>query len=165
MTSPQEHDPQETDPAAPPGNFTAAEPQGTLTAAQHEILTALWNSGPAGLTVAEIRQALEPARNVGRTTVLNLVDRLEKRGWLRRKAEGASFRYTAAVSRAWTESRLATGFVEEFFGGSAAHAVQSLLGSQKLSADDIDRLRRLLDDADHSPPAALDPGPDAGASR
>lgn len=157
MTSPQEPFP--GDPQEP----LAADPQGTLTAAQHEILSALWNAGPEGLTVAEIRQALEPARNVGRTTVLNLVDRLEKRGWLRRKAEGASFRYTAAVTRDWTAGRLATGFVDEFFGGSAAHAVRSLLGAQKLSADDIDRLRRLLDDADDSPPAPT--GRDAGASR
>ena len=43
------------------------------------------------MTVAEIWQAIGASRAIGRTTVLNQVDRLEKRGWLRRVAgEGAT---------------------------------------------------------------------------
>jgi len=59
-------------------------PKGSLTAAQYEIMAAVWNAGDAGVTVAEIWQAIAESRTIGRTTVLNQVDRLEKRGWLRR---------------------------------------------------------------------------------
>jgi predicted transcriptional regulator len=123
------------------------EPKGTLTGPQYEIMSLIWDAGDAGLGVTDIWQAIADRREVTRTTVLNLVDRLEKRYWLRRTAQGNSFRYTAAVSREWAESRLASGFIGEFFGGSATQMVQSLLGARELSGDDIDQLRRLLDSA------------------
>ena len=122
-------------------------PQGTLTAAQYEIMVAVWDAGDAGIGVTDIWQATSSRREVTRTTVLNLVDRLEKRGWLRRTVEGNTYRYTAAIPRHRAESKLASGFLSEFFDGSAAQMVQSLLGSDELSGADIGRLRRLLDDA------------------
>jgi predicted transcriptional regulator len=124
-----------------------ADPQGTLTAAQYEILSLVWDAGDAGMGVTDLWQAIAARRDVARTTVLNLVDRLEKRGWLRRKPVGNSYRYTAAVPRAQAESQLAAGFVGEYFGGSASNLFQSLLGSEELSVDEIDRLRKLLDNA------------------
>ncbi|HEX8912870.1 MAG TPA: BlaI/MecI/CopY family transcriptional regulator [Humisphaera sp.] len=123
------------------------DPEGTLTAAQYEILAVAWDAGDAGVGVADVWRAVAARRPVARTTVLNLVDRLEKRGWLRRRPDGNSYRYTAAVARDWAESRLAAGFLGEYFGGSATQMVQSLLGAKELTGDDIDRLRKLLDDA------------------
>jgi predicted transcriptional regulator len=123
-------------------------PDGSLTPAQYEILDAVWNTGRAGATVAEIWQAVTRQRPVARTTVLNLVDRLEKRGWLQRRDEppGAN-RFVAAVSRRRAHSALASDFVHDFFDGSASNLVMSLLGSNRLDLREIERLRRLLDDA------------------
>ncbi|QOV89041.1 BlaI/MecI/CopY family transcriptional regulator [Humisphaera borealis] len=123
------------------------DPQGTLTAAQYEIMVVVWDAGDAGVGVTDIWQATAGRREVARTTVLNLVDRLEKRGWLRRTADGNSYRYTAAIPRSQAESKLASGFLSEFFDGSAVQMVQSLLGSDELSGADIGKLRRLLDEA------------------
>ena len=119
-------------------------PEGTLTPAQYEIMEVVWEAGRGGASVAEIWQAISASRNVARTTILNLVDRLEKRGWLNRKERGGANRYIAAVSRKKTNTTLASGFVDEFFGGSAADLVMSLLGTRKLDADEISRLKRLL---------------------
>jgi len=119
-------------------------PKGNLTPTQHEILEALWQRGSAGATVAEIWQVISAERPVGRTTILNLVRRLERRGWLvRRRGQGAD-RYLAAVSRQQTAALLANSFVDDFFGGSASNLVMSLLGSGQLNPDEIRRLRRLL---------------------
>lgn len=121
-------------------------PRGDLTPVQHEIMVLVWEAGESGLSVAHIWQTIAGRRDVTRTTVLNLVDRLEKRGWLERQPVGDVFHYKAAVDRAATESRLATGFVSEFFGGSLAHLVQSLLGADEVSPADLERMRRLLAD-------------------
>ena len=59
-------------------------PEGALTAAQFEIMEFVWKHGRRGATVAEVWQEISKTRDVARTTVLNLVDRLERRGWLRR---------------------------------------------------------------------------------
>ncbi len=119
-------------------------PQGNLTPAQHEIMEVVWERGKAGATVVEIWREIAATRPVIRTTVLNLVDRLEKRGWLVRRQTGGVYHYAASMSRDKTAVRLAGEFVDDFFGGSATNLVMSLLGSKRLTPGDIERLRRLL---------------------
>ena len=124
-----------------------AKPEGKLTPVQFEIMQLIWNS-TRGLTIGEIWDAIRVGRDVSRTTVLNLVDRLEKRAWLKRRKDQGVFRYAAAVQRESVETQLASDFVAEFFDGSAANLVMSLLGSQRISKSDIQRLKRLLDEKD-----------------
>ena len=126
-------------------------PEGTLTAAQHETLEVIWLGPASGMTVTEVWQAIVENREVTRTTVLNQVDRLEKRGWLRRKKNADGFRYSATQSRAKAARQLAEDFVDSFFGGSASELVMSLLGSKKLKPTDVDRLRDLLESEMPSP--------------
>ncbi len=128
------------------------KPEGNLTSAQHEIMEVVWQSGPGGATVAEVWQAVSEKRPVGRTTILNLVDRLEKRGWLIRREQEKPARYLAALDREKTAALLATEFVNDFFGGSASQLVMSLLGSKRLAPDDVRRLRRALESASESGP-------------
>jgi predicted transcriptional regulator len=122
-----------------------SSPEGSLTAVQHEILEAVWGNAAQGATVAEIWQAIAAGRRVGRTTILNLVDRLEKRGWLVRRDAQKPCHYLAALGRAETAALLAHGFVDDFFGGSASNLVMSLLGSRRLKPQEIEQLRRVLD--------------------
>ncbi len=122
-------------------------PEGSLTSAQYEILEVIWDRGDDGASVAEIWQQITPRRDVGRTTILNLVDRLDKRGWLIRRGAEKPARYTAALSREETSALLAGGFVDDFFGGKASHLVMSLLGARRLRPEEINELRHLLDSA------------------
>lgn len=136
------------------------KPEGRLTPVQFEILQLLWDrdteistskfpkglTPPPGMTVAELWESIREDRDVSRTTVLNLVDRLEKRNWLRRKKVERVFRYTACVDRASTEGRLASDFVGEFFEGSPSSLVLSLLGAKSISKAELQRLKALLDD-------------------
>ena len=122
-------------------------PAGDLTPAQYEILAVAWDGPVAGMTVAEMWQAIADRRSVTRTTVLNLVDRLEKRGWLTRESVSGVYRYRPTIDRQAVAGRLAAGFVADFFGGSPMQFVQSLLGSEDVSTADIDRLQRILSEA------------------
>jgi BlaI family transcriptional regulator, penicillinase repressor len=124
-----------------------AAPEGKLTPVQFEIMQLVWDS-PKGLTIGEIWQAIRAIRAVSRTTVLNLVDRLEKRAWLKRGKVRGVFRYTPAVRRQAVEERLAADFVDEFFEGSATNLVMSLLGGQRISKSDVERLKRLMDEGE-----------------
>jgi predicted transcriptional regulator len=125
------------------------EPKGSLTAAQYEIMAVVWKAGAAGVTVAEIWQAIAECRTIGRTTVLNQVDRLEKRGWLRRLPGDGSTRFRAAQSKEDASRQLVAGFVSDYFDGSSADLVSALLGSDAcaLTRKEVDRLRKLLDQA------------------
>jgi predicted transcriptional regulator len=123
------------------------KPEGTLTSAQHEIMAVVWQSAAQGATVSAIWQAVAAQRQVGRTTILNLVDRLERRGWLVRRDRAKPCHYLAALSREETAVFLAGGFVDDFFAGSASNLVMSLLGSKRLKPGEIERLRSVLESA------------------
>ena len=124
-------------------------PKGNLTAAQYEIMSAVWDAGDAGISVADIWQTIAQARPIGRTTVLNQVDRLEKRGWLVRVAGDGATRFRAAVPKQDASRQLVADFVSDYFQGSAVDLVSALLGSDALSLTkkDIGRLRQMLDEA------------------
>jgi len=127
------------------------KPQGSLTSTQFEILNVVWNYGTAGATVAEIWHAFSARRPVGRTTILNHVDRLEKRGWLIRREQESPLRYLATLRREETVTLLASEFVDGFFGGSARDLMVSLLGSKRLKLGEIDQVRRMLEAASAQP--------------
>ncbi len=121
-------------------------PAAGLTAVQFEIMQIVWNA-PAGATVAEIWEAISEGRDVARTTVLNLVARLDERGWLKRRKSQGVFRYVATIDRDTASANAASRFVDDFFGGSASELVLSLLGSQRLSPAELDELKKLVGQA------------------
>lgn len=122
-------------------------PRGSLTGNQYQILQAIWDAGPGGLTVAEIWRALGGERVGTRTTVLNQVARLVKRGWLRRRRDGSVFRHLVAVPRDEVDRELAAGFLSDFFGDSPLQAFSSMLSAGACGAEELKELRRLVDDA------------------
>lgn len=126
-------------------------PKGSLTSAQHEIMAVVWERAAQGATVTEIWQAISAKRRVGRTTILNMVDRLERRGWLVRRDREKPCHYLAALGREETAVLLASGFVDDFFAGSAGSLVMSLLGSKRLKPTEIERLRKILDSTSKQP--------------
>lgn len=121
-------------------------PAAGLTAVQFEIMQIVWNA-PAGATVAEIWEAISEGRDVARTTVLNLVARLDERGWLKRRKSQGVYRYVATIDRDTATANAAARFVDDFFGGSASELVLSLLGSQRLSPAELDELKKLVEQA------------------
>jgi len=114
-----------------------------LTPVQFEIMNVVWDA-PNGVTVAEIWEVITESRDVARTTVLNLVGRLESRGWLRRRKREGVYHYEATIDRETATADVAERFVDDFFGGSTREMVLSLLGSNRLSKKEIAQLRKLL---------------------
>lgn len=121
------------------------ELEGSITQAQHEILEVIWDK-PAGATVAEVWQTISARRDVARTTILNQMDRLENRGWLKRHKSPTGNRYVATISREQARRNLAAEFVDAFFDGSASQLVSNLLGAKKLTKSELEQLRQLLDE-------------------
>jgi BlaI family transcriptional regulator, penicillinase repressor len=115
-----------------------------LTPVQFEIMQAVWDAR-GGAAVAEIWEAIAKRRRVGRTTILNLVTRLEQRGWLKRQRSDGSYRYFAAIDQAAATANAAAKFVDDFFGGSAKELVLSLLGTKRMSRHELEELRQLVE--------------------
>ena len=129
-----------------------ALPEGNLTPAQFEIMEVIWSRGRRGVSVAEVWQEISQSRDVARTTTLSLIDRLEKRGWLKRRERRGVNHFVATVTRKKAEGLLAGDFVDDFFGGSARELVMSLLGAKRLDPADVAELREMLNADPAEPP-------------
>lgn len=116
-----------------------------LSEAQLEIMQEIWPHDE--VTVSDVWQAINARRPVARNTVLTVMDRLEKRGWLTKRSIGKTHLYRAAVSERATLGDVAKRFVDTVFGGSAESLVVALLDSKSLTKEEAQRIRKRIDQA------------------
>ncbi|MDA1312010.1 MAG: BlaI/MecI/CopY family transcriptional regulator [Acidobacteria bacterium] len=81
-----------------------------------QALKALWTLGSG--TVADVRDALEPERELAYTTVLTLLDRLEAKGAVQRRKKGRGYVYRPELSREAALERALERLASDFFQGS-----------------------------------------------
>lgn len=98
-------------------------------------------------TAGDVRRAMhgEPSDSAVRT----LLSRLEKKGLVRRQADGHAHLYAPAPRREAVADGALRRLVNTFFDGSAASAATALLGlSERLRPEELEALRKAIDDAE-----------------
>jgi predicted transcriptional regulator len=106
-----------------------------LTQRQFAALQPLWDHGP--LTVRQLMEHLPGGDRQPYTTVLGLLQNMEKAGLVTHEEEGTTYRYAAAVSRQEATRTLLHDFVARFFCGSAEALVLGLVDSQALTPREL----------------------------
>ena len=114
------------------------------TASELEILHVLWERGPS--TVREVHQALSVKRPMGYTSVLKLMQIMTAKGTLRRNEEQRAHVYEAVQTAEKTKRQLALDVLQRVFDGSASQLMMHALADRKASKEEVDELRRLLND-------------------
>jgi len=114
------------------------------TPSELEILGVLWDLGPA--SVREIQEALEVRRPTGYTTVLKLLQIMTEKGIVERDESRRAHLYSPRVPREQTEQQMVGDLVDRAFGGSASRLVMQALSSRPATAEELDRIRRLIDE-------------------
>jgi len=109
----------------------------TLAITDHQFaaLRILWDDGP--MTVRELMDHLPRGDRLPYTTVLGLLQNMEKAGLVDHQEEGTTYRYRAALSREKATGTLLQDFLKRFFQGSAAALVLGLVDSRALSRDEL----------------------------
>lgn len=113
------------------------------TDAELEVLHVLWGNGPQ--TVRQVNDELNKQREVGYTTTLKIMQIMQEKGLLTRTEEGKSHVYTAALSEQEAQRTLVDRFLETAFRGSTSQLVMQVLGRHKASADELEEIKKLLD--------------------
>lgn len=118
-----------------------------LGPAEFEVLRALWELGPAN-----VRGVLEHlharGRNVAYTTVQTMLGRLEQKDYVRSDKSEQAFIYRAKVTRErFSQNRLRT-LLDQLYDGAAGTLALQLLRNEKLSPEELDELRKLIDELD-----------------
>ena len=116
-----------------------------IPAAELEALGVLWRIGKG--TVREVVEGLEAqGRRLAYTTVLTLLTRLEKRGYVQRIPGKQAHVYRPRISREKVAAERVGSLVPNLGGGEAVPFILKLVEAQKLSAEDLRRLREHLSD-------------------
>jgi predicted transcriptional regulator len=116
-----------------------------LSAAQFDIMSVVWDRGE--VTINQVLKAINEKRRkkLRRTTIQVQMSRLEKKGWLTHRTVGRTFCYRASRDREEALGMIAGDVTNRIFGGSCAELVKCLFDQNKISGDEIQRLRKVLD--------------------
>ncbi len=117
--------------------------QPPLSPSETEILRLLWKLNEA--TVQQVWQHLPARRKVTYATVQTLLRRLEKKRYVRHRAEGKAHVFCPAVARDHVIKRSVNDFLERLFGGDAIPLVQHLAEHGRIDAEDLERLKKLIE--------------------
>ncbi|MEZ4826817.1 MAG: BlaI/MecI/CopY family transcriptional regulator [Bacteroidia bacterium] len=113
-----------------------------------EILRILWDHGPS--TVRFINDMLSTDKEVGYTTTLKLMQIMYEKGLLERSRDGKTHIYHALVSEEEAQRQLLDRFLDTTFQGSAMKLVMQALGSHRTTPEELDEIRRFIDDLENN---------------
>ena len=111
------------------------------------ILQVLWERGSS--TVREVNEVLSEDKTIGYTTTLKFMQIMHDKGFLSRTSEGAKGRshiYTAEVKESQVNNDLLDQFVNRVFKGSTSQLVMRALGRKNPSPEEIEEIKKFLDD-------------------
>ncbi len=110
---------------------------------QTAVMNAVWELGEA--TVGQVRDLLAADRELAYTTVLSVLQKLEKAGWLKHRSDGRSYVYLPRRSRGDAGRSALRHFTERMFGGDPLVLFEHLLDDERLTADELAELRKMLE--------------------
>ena len=111
------------------------------TAAEVDILAALWRLGPA--TVREVHDAL--GKDCGYNTTLTQMRLMTEKRFLTRSERHGVHVYEPAVPQEQMQKQIAGDLLRRVFGGSAKSLIMGALGAQPASRQELDEIRGMID--------------------
>lgn len=114
------------------------------TDAELEILTVLWEIGPA--PVREVFERIAKSRRAQYSTILKFMQIMTAKGLLLRDEKDRAHVYAAARPPEWTRKQLAGHLLERAFNGSAKALLLGALSAKKATRAELAEIQQLLDE-------------------
>ncbi len=114
-----------------------------ISEAEWQVMNVVWRDQPVEAQHV-IDQLAEP-NGWSSATIKTMLHRLIKKKVLVFDQEGKRYLYRACVKRSDCVRQASRSFLDRVFGGSAAPALMHLVKTSKLTSEEVDQLRRLLD--------------------
>jgi len=114
-----------------------------------DVMTHFWSDHE--LSAPELFERIGNARGVAYSTVKTIIDRLEAKGAIERVSNrGRTIIYSPIVKRERVRKPLVKAFLRRLFGNDLRPLFAQLLQDEKLSAEELEYLRKLVADAEQS---------------
>lgn len=115
-----------------------------ISDAEWQVMKVLWEKSP--LTSTEIIDSLKKDTTWSPKTIHTLISRLVKKEALRVDKESALNKYYPLVTEEECRRVETKSFVKKVYDGSLKLLLANFIKEEKLSPEEIDELRRLLDE-------------------
>ena len=115
-----------------------------LTDAELRLMDVLWEKGAA--TVSEVVEAVADEAALAYSTVLTTLRILENKGYLRHTKDGRAFVYRPVVPREKAQESAVKHLLRRFFEDSPELLVLNMIERKKISADQLNRLRKRIEE-------------------
>jgi len=113
------------------------------TRAQLEILQVLWKHGPS--TVRFVNDQLNQQKeSLSYTSTLKLMQIMHEKGMLRRDESSMTHVYSTQLEEGRTKGIVLKKFVDAMYNGSTKSLILELLGNQKATGKQWDKIKDLL---------------------
>ena len=120
------------------------KPRSDATDAELSVLKVLWGRGPS--SIRQIVDELYPGGAASEySTVQKLLERLEGKSLVRRRQAGRMNVFTAAIEREGLIAHRLRETADRLCEGSLTPLLTHLVSSSKLSSEEIDDLRELVE--------------------
>jgi predicted transcriptional regulator len=113
------------------------------TAVEMQILRILWELGSS--PVREIHKRLEAAKGTNYSTTVKMLSVMLQKGLVKRDEQAQPHVYRPALTRAKTGKQLLDDLIEKVYDGSTMALVLQALSSSNASKEELDEIRRILD--------------------
>lgn len=117
-----------------------------LGARELAIMKIVWRLEDA--SVREVYETLRKRRPVAYTTVMTMMSTLEAKGFLKKRADARAFRYRPARPEGRVMTSLVREFIDRVFDGASRPLLAHLVMEGRLTKEERDELRRLIDAAE-----------------
>ena len=123
------------------GNYMNTTP--SISEAEFQVMKVIWGKSPVSTT--EVVTELEKTTDWKPKTIQTLLSRLVKKDVLSLKREDRVFVYTPLVKESDYLSQESDSFLKRFYNGTLNAMVVNFLDQDRLSDDEIERLREILE--------------------
>ena len=116
----------------------------SFTDSELEIIKVVWKKGEA--TVDDVTEALSKGKRRKYVTILTMMRILERKGFLTHRVDKRTYVYSPTVSEERAKANILKQLSKKLFDGSKEMLLVTLLDSEKMSPEEISRIKQLVEE-------------------
>ena len=116
----------------------------SISEAEYQVMKLIWDKAP--VSTKEVTEILTVESSWKPKTIQTLLSRLVKKGAIGYKKEGRVFVYTPLIKEEDYVEQESSSFLNKFYDGALNSMVVNFLEQDKLTENDIDELKKILDE-------------------
>ena len=115
----------------------------SISEAEYQVMKLIWDKAP--VSSKEVTEILTVESSWKPKTIQTLLSRLVKKGAIGYKKEGIVFVYTPLIKEEDYVEQESSSFLNKFYDGALNSMVVNFLEQDKLTENDINELKKILD--------------------